>query len=125
MILGATFALVPEDRERIQERMRSNKRDREKKGHFLYPCAGSIFKNNRAFGDPTGKLIDSLGLKGRCVGDACVSELHGNIIVNTATASAEEVIQLIRLLEDEVYRVYGFRLEREILLVGQWPEEAT
>jgi UDP-N-acetylmuramate dehydrogenase len=125
LILGAVFALEPGDPQAMGQLMESIKRDREQKGHFLYPCAGSIFKNDRAFGNPTGKLIDSLGLKGRCIGGACVSQLHGNIIVNTGAASAEEVFQLIRLLETEVRRVYGFRLDREILLVGQWREEAT
>jgi UDP-N-acetylmuramate dehydrogenase len=125
LILSATFALVAGDTGAMRERMESIEEDRKRKGHFLYPCAGSIFKNDRAFGNPTGKLIDSLGLKGRCIGGACVSELHGNIIVNTGTARAEEVVQLIRLLETEVRRAYGFQLEREILLVGQWQEEAT
>jgi len=125
LILSATFALESADAQAMRERMESIKQDRERKGHFQYPCAGSIFKNDRAFGNPTGKLIDSLGLKGRCIGAACVSQHHGNIIVNTEAASAEEVFRLIRLLEDEVYRAYGFRLEREILLVGQWQEEAT
>ncbi len=125
LILGASFALEPGDRQEMGQRMESIKRDREQKGHFLYPCAGSIFKNNRDFGNPTGKLIDSLGLKGRCIGGACVSQLHGNIIVNTGAARAEEVFQLIRLLETEVHRAHGFQLDREILLVGQWREEAT
>jgi len=124
LILSATFALVPGDTAAMHERMEAIEEDRKRKGHFLYPCAGSIFKNDRAFGNPTGKLIDSLGLKGRCIGRACVSELHGNIVVNKGTARAEEVVQLIRLLETEVRRAYGFQLEREILLVGQW-EEAT
>ncbi|UCF96758.1 MAG: UDP-N-acetylmuramate dehydrogenase [Spirochaetaceae bacterium] len=124
LILGATFDLKPGDRRPMQERMRWIKQDREQKGHYLYPCAGSIFKNDRAFGNPTGKLIDSLGLKGRCIGEACVSQLHGNIIVNTGSASAIEVLKLIRLLEREVQGAFGFRLEREILLVGQWQEEA-
>jgi UDP-N-acetylmuramate dehydrogenase len=125
LILSASFALEPGNARDMLERMEAIKQDREQKGHFLYPCAGSIFKNDRTFGSPTGKLIDSLGLKGKCIGGACVSELHGNIIVNTESASAEEVFQLIRLLEAEVHRAYGFRLEREILLAGQWQEEST
>lgn len=125
LILSATFALQPGDTAVMQQQMEAIKEDRERKGHFLYPCGGSIFKNNREFGNPTGKLIDSLGLKGRCNGGACVSELHGNIIVNTGSATAQEVLQLIRLLESEVRGAYGFRLDREILLVGQWQEEAT
>jgi UDP-N-acetylmuramate dehydrogenase len=125
LILSATFTLEPGDTKAMRERMESIEQDRKRKGHFLYPCAGSIFKNNRAFGGPTGKLIDSLGLKGRCIGQACVSELHGNIIVNIGAARARDVFQLIGLLEAEVYQAYGFRLEREIRLVGQWQEEAT
>jgi UDP-N-acetylmuramate dehydrogenase len=125
LILSASFTLVPGDPTAMRERMESIEEDRKRKGHFRYPCAGSIFKNDRAFGCPTGKLIDSLGLKGRCIGQACVSQLHGNIIVNRGTANAEEVVRLIRLLETEVRRTYGFQLEREILLVGQWQEEAS
>ena len=125
LILSATFALEPGDTAVMRQQMESIKEDRERKGHFRYPCAGSIFKNNREFGNPTGKLIDALGLKGRCIGGACVSALHGNIIVNTRSAAAQDVLQLIRLLESEVRGAYGFRLDREILLVGQWQEEAT
>jgi len=125
LILSATFALEPGDTAVMRQQMESIKEDRERKGHFRYPCAGSIFKNNREFGNPTGKLIDALGLKGRCIGGACVSALHGNIIVNTGSAAAQDVLQLIRLLESEVRGAYGFRLDREILLVGQWQEEAT
>jgi UDP-N-acetylmuramate dehydrogenase len=125
LILSAVFALEPGEAAVMRRQMESIKEDRARKGHFSYPCAGSIFKNNRQFGNPTGKLIDSLGLKGRCIGGARVSEQHGNIIVNTGSASARDVLRLIRLLESEVEGAYGFRLEREILLVGQWQEEET
>jgi UDP-N-acetylmuramate dehydrogenase len=125
LILSAAFALAPGQPEIMRERMESIEEDRKHKGHFHHPCAGSIFKNDRAFEAPTGKLIDALGLKGRCIGGACVSQLHGNIIVNRGDATADDVHQLIRLLETEVRRAYGFRLEREILLVGQWQEEPS
>lgn len=125
LVLRASFSLVPGDRKQMQERMLSIKQNREQKGHFLHPCAGSIFKNNRAFGSPTGRLIDSLGLKGASIGEARVSELHGNIIVNTGNARGEDVLELILLLETKVREAFGFELEREILLVGQWQEEAT
>jgi UDP-N-acetylmuramate dehydrogenase len=125
LILEVTFGLVAGQRQPMREQMHRIKEDREQKGHFSYPCAGSIFKNNRSFGNPTGKLVDALGLKGTSVGDARVSELHGNIIVNTGAARAEDVLELIRLLEREVRRAFGFELEREILPVGQWGEEAS
>ena len=66
--------------------MRDHRQDREKKGHFLFPCAGSVFKNNRAFGAPTGQLVDSLGLKGRRIGGAQIAPFHGNIFINTGGA---------------------------------------
>ena len=100
--------------------MRGHREDREAKGHFLYPCAGSIFKNDRRFGNPTGRIIDSLGLKGERVGAAQVSELHGNIIVNRGGARAADVLQLIRRIEARVRDSLGLALEREVRLVGEW-----
>lgn len=120
LILRAGFRLEPGDPARIGEQMKDFRADRERKGHFLYPCAGSVFKNDRSFGAPTGKLIDSLGLKGRQVGGAEIARFHGNIIVNRGGASASDVLALIELAEAEVHRRMGFRLEREVLLVGEW-----
>ena len=68
--------------------MQEHRQDRERKGHFLFPCAGSVFKNNRAFGAPTGVIVDSLGLKGRRIGGAQIAPFHGNIIINTGGATA-------------------------------------
>lgn len=120
VIVEATVALESGRPEQIAALMHEHRADREAKGHFLYPCAGSIFKNDRRFGSPTGRIIDSLGLKGTRVGDAQVSLLHGNIIVNRGGARAAEVLELIRLVEAKVREALGFELEREVLLVGQW-----
>jgi len=120
LILRAGFRLSPGDPARIEEQMRDHRADRERKGHFLYPCAGSVFKNDRSFGAPTGRLIDSLGLKGRQAGGAQIAPFHGNIIVNLGGASACDVRALIELAESEVERRLGFHLEREVLLVGEW-----
>ncbi len=119
-ILSAAFQLREGDRAAISAEMDSHRKDREGKGHFLYPCAGSVFKNNHAFGAPTGKLIDSLGLKGRRIGDAQIAPFHGNIIVNLGGAAADDVRELMRLMEAEVSAKLGFQLEREVLLVGEW-----
>jgi len=124
LITSASFSLRDGNREQMRQRMEEIKKDRESKGHFLFPCAGSIFKNNRAFAQPTGKLIDSLGLKGTKSGDAEVSDRHGNIIVNTGRATANDVLALIQLLEEKVRGAFGFDLDREILLVGDWQEES-
>lgn len=119
-ILRAAFLLTPGDPVRIEREMREHHEDRVRKGHFLFPCAGSVFKNNRAFGAPTGKIIDSLGLKGTRIGSAQVASFHGNIIVNTGGARAQDVRALIERVEEEVARRLGLSLEREVVLVGDW-----
>lgn len=120
VILKAGMRLTPADPQKIAAFMAEHRADRERKGHFLYPCAGSVFKNNRDFGAPTGKIIDSLGLKGRRVGGAQIAPFHGNIIINTDKATASEVRSLIALMEEEVDARLGLKLEREVLLVGEW-----
>lgn len=102
--------------------MRDHESDRIAKGHFAAPCAGSIFKNDRAFGSPSGVLIDSLGLRGFRIGGAKVSALHANIIVNTGNATAAEIRALIEHVQDAVKRRLGHELEREVLYVGDWGE---
>lgn len=120
VICRATFKLAPGNPEQILERMRANKKDRELKGHFLNPCAGSVFKNDRRFGKPTGQLIDELGLKGFSLGGARVADYHGNIIINTGTARARDVLGVMQVIETRVLAHYGFALEREVLLAGDW-----
>jgi UDP-N-acetylmuramate dehydrogenase len=120
IVLSATFLLAPGDPAEMQERMRSYRADRERKGHFRHPCAGSIFKNNRAFGAPSGRLIDSLGLKGTRLGGAQVAPYHGNIFINAGGARASDMRALIERVEAEVRNRLGFQLQREVILVGDW-----
>jgi UDP-N-acetylmuramate dehydrogenase len=120
LILEASFLLEPGDRRRIEHIMEEHHADRERKGHFLYPSAGSAWKNNPSFGQPTGRLLDALGLRGMRVGDAMVSDRHANILVNLGQACAAEVLELMGRIEEIVLRRYGFRLEREILPVGDF-----
>lgn len=121
LILRGTFRLTPQtDAASLLASMQGYKKDREEKGHFLFPSAGSVFKNNHAFGEPTGKLIDALGLKGQSIGGAQVSEKHGNFIVNTGTASARDIAALIKLVKEKVKAAYGFELEEEVLYVGDF-----
>ena len=66
-----------------------------------------------------GKLIEACGLKGLRIGDAAVSELHANFIVNLGRASAREVHELAERVAAEVYRRTGVRLHREVQFVGR------
>lgn len=123
IIIEAGIRLKAGDYDQIQTEMREKRDDREKKGHFRFPCAGSVFKNNRDFGQPSGQIIDSLGLRGTRIGKAMISDFHANIIVNPGGAKAADIYSLIRLARDEVSKKKGFHLEPEVLLVGDWTEE--
>ncbi|TFG63995.1 MAG: UDP-N-acetylmuramate dehydrogenase [Spirochaetales bacterium] len=120
VITAAEFSLAEGRPDEIRAALEKAKREREEKGHFLHPSAGSVFKNNRGFGKPTGKLLESLGLKGVRKGGAQIAPFHANIIINTGGASASDVRELMELAEEKVLAAYGFVLEREILLVGEW-----
>ena len=80
------------------------------------PSSGCIFKNPLPL--TAGKLIDELGLKGMRVGDAQVSEIHANFIVNQGKARSSDVFQLIRQIRDVVYQKRSILLEPEVLLLG-------
>jgi UDP-N-acetylmuramate dehydrogenase len=79
---------------------------------------GSMFKNPP--GDHAGRLIDAAGLKGLRVGQAQISELHGNFFLNHGDATAEEVLALIRQARETVKEKFDVQLELEIELVGEW-----
>jgi UDP-N-acetylmuramate dehydrogenase len=121
LILAAEFRLDKRAEEAIRADMAAFRKDREAKGHYRFPCAGSVFKNNRGFGKPAGKIIDELGLRGLRFGGAQVAPWHGNIIVNTGGASAADIRRLTELLEATVKRERGYDFEREIIFAGEWP----
>jgi UDP-N-acetylmuramate dehydrogenase len=120
IILRAVFSLEPGEPEAIEARMQEVAADRERKGHFSYPSAGSVFKNNRAFGGPTGKILDELGLRGLNSGRAQIAPFHGNIIINTGGATAEDVRSLVETARQRAYEQRGLVLEPEIRFIGDW-----
>ena len=91
--------------------------DRRNKGHFRAPSAGSVFKNDRRFGKPSGQLIDEAGLKGLVVGGAQIAPWHGNFIINTGSATAGDIKALVERARTAVMERTGFTLETEIIFV--------
>lgn len=115
--LGAIFKssevqASQEIRERIDSYSSSRKASQPRE-----PSAGCVFKNPE--GNYAGRLIDEHGIKGMAVGDAEVSGVHGNFIVNKGHASAGEVIELVAKVRRAVFERSGYVLEPEVLLVGQ------
>ncbi|MCL2793084.1 MAG: UDP-N-acetylmuramate dehydrogenase [Spirochaetaceae bacterium] len=117
IIIGAEFKLGENKEVDLLEKMADFKKERQTKGHYDFPSAGSVFKNNRDFGEPSGKIIDSLGLRGFSIGGAMISPLHANIIVNMNNALAKDVKELVTLIQEKVYNAYGYTLEREIIYI--------
>ncbi len=100
--------------------MRARRLDRVSKGHYRLPSAGSMFKNNRDFGKPTGAILDGLGLRGARIGDAGISPWHANIFVNLGRASAADMRALIEKAQAAAREAYGFSLEPEVLFMGEF-----
>ena len=115
VVLRATFRLVPGDRETIRARMRELMARRKASQPLEYPSAGSTFK--RPAGYFAGTLIESSGLKGLTVGGAQVSEKHAGFVINTGTATAADVLAVIRQVQDRVYAEKGVRLEPEVRII--------
>lgn len=120
IIFDAGFRLQPENTTTILKRMEKVRSARVANGHYSKPSAGSIFKNPVNLEITAGELIDSLQLKGYASGDAEISRKHGNIIINNGSAAAEDVLNLIRTIEEKVKDETGIELEREIRLIGEW-----
>jgi UDP-N-acetylmuramate dehydrogenase len=120
LILSARFRVKARPPAEVLGEMEGYRRDREQKGHYRYPSAGSAFKNNQDFGKPTGRIIDELGLRGFRVGGAAVADYHGNIIINTGGARARDIRALVEALQEKARGSLGIALEPEILFVGDW-----
>lgn len=119
IILSATFKLsdASGNKEKIEENCKSFVDERISKGHFKYPSAGSVFKNNKEFGAPSGKLIDECGLKGTSIGGAQIAPFHGNFIININNATSKDVKALVDLAVNTVREKKGFSLVPEIIFL--------
>lgn len=111
-ILGAEFRLNEGDKTAVLAKMSENMQKRRDKQPLEYPSCGSTFK--RPTGCFAGALIEQCGLKGLSVGGAQVSEKHGGFIINRGGATGDEVIELIRLVQDRVLEKTGVFLETEV-----------
>jgi UDP-N-acetylmuramate dehydrogenase len=117
IILKGRFQVKKGKKEEILEKMKSYSEMRKRTQPLGYPSAGSIFKNPK--GGAAGKWIEEVGMKGFRMGQAMVSDHHANFIINLGKATAEEVINLMELVERKTYEKKGISLEREVRVVGE------
>lgn len=116
IILSAQFMLTPDKSEDIKARMDDFMNRRVTKQPLDYPSAGSTFK--RPEGAFAGALIEQCGLKGASVGGAQVSTKHAGFVINTGDATCEDVMNLVKYVQDVVKKETGYTLEREIIYLS-------
>lgn len=104
--------------EQISAAMADLAQRRKTKQPLHLPSAGSTFK--RPEGYFAGKLIEDAGLRGYSNGGAQVSELHCGFVVNTGNATARDVYDLIRYVQQTVFNQFGVKLETEIKILGEF-----
>jgi UDP-N-acetylmuramate dehydrogenase len=119
-VLAATFRLERKDPDVMHRIMQENLSWRGARHPWLeyHPSAGSIFKKIEGVG--AGRLVDQVGLKGHHHGDAQISHIHANIMVNLGHATSADVIGLIQHAQRLVKEQLGYELEPEINFVGEF-----
>ena len=117
IVLETSMKLTPGSKDEIKNRMDDLTVQRKTKQPLEYPSAGSTFK--RPVGYFAGKLIQDAGLRGASVGGAQVSEKHSGFIINTGDATATDILNLIKHVQDEVYRQFGVELHTEVRVIGE------
>jgi UDP-N-acetylmuramate dehydrogenase len=120
IVLTATFRLAKGDTAVMHRILQENLSWRGGKHPWLdwHPSAGSIFKKIEGVG--AGRLVDQCGLKGFRVGDAQISHIHANIMVNLGHATAKDVRELISLAQRTVEERCGVHLDPEIGFIGEF-----
>ncbi len=137
IIISAILKLGKGNKEDIQKKMREILAQRNSKQPKVFGCAGCFFVNpvirNKELVEefeqehgvkskegriPAGWLIEKVGLKGKKIGEAVISEEHGNYIINTGKATAEDVIILSSLAKQQVRDKLGVQLMEEVQYVG-------
>lgn len=120
VVLSARFRLTKDDPARLHRILQENLSWRGSRHPWLgiHPSAGSIFQKIEGVG--AGRLIDQCGLKGFRVGDAQISHIHANIMVNLGRASAADVRALIAHAQQAVRERFGYELTPEIGFIGEF-----
>ena len=115
LILSASFLLKKGNKEDILSKMKDLNNRRITKQPLEFPSAGSTFK--RPAGLFAGKLIEDANLKGYTVGGAKVSEKHCGFVINTGNATCEDVLGVIKYVQNTVFAKFGVELETEVKII--------
>lgn len=119
IVTMALFQLSPgHDPAMIKAATASDLKQRRATQPYHLPNCGSVFRNPKPHS--AGHLIEQAGLKGYQIGQAQISTLHANFIVNLGEAKASEVYALIRHVQRSIYERHGIQLETEVKVMGDF-----
>jgi UDP-N-acetylmuramate dehydrogenase len=117
VVLEAELQLKEGDREQVFALIQKNKDYRRETQPWNHPCAGSIFRN--PLPNYAGNLVEKAGLRGYQIGGAQISPMHGNFIVNTGTATAQDVLDLIAFIKKTIREQFGVEMHTEVEIIGR------
>ncbi len=115
--LSACFELQAGDTQQAQNKIKQLLEQRSASQPIGQASCGSTFRNPE--NNHAARLIEESGLKGICIGDACVSEKHANFVINRGKASASDIENLVKKIETTVLAKTGIKLEREFHVIGK------
>lgn len=115
--ISANLILESGDTDNSIQKIKTLLETRSKTQPTNQPSCGSVFKNPE--GDFAARLIEASKLKGYSIGGATVSEKHANFIVNTGTATAADIENLIKYVKRKVQYIHGIELQTEVCVIGE------
>jgi UDP-N-acetylmuramate dehydrogenase len=119
LVTQATFQLKPgADPQRVITETTDHLEQRRASQPYHLPSCGSVFRNPGA--RTAGWLIEQTGLKGYQIGGAQVAQRHANFILNCGGATASDIFQLIRYVQQQVEQRWSLRLEPEVKMLGDF-----
>lgn len=119
LVTQATFQLQPgADPAEVMAATTQHLRQRHSTQPYNKPSCGSVFRNPKPW--TAGWLIEQTGLKGHRIGNAAVAQLHANFILNCGGATANDIFELIRYVQQKVEQHWSLRLEPEVKILGEF-----
>ena len=118
IVLSAKFRLAGDTEAAIRSRMKANNLARQRTQPIKDASSGCTFKNPIELNMSAGKILDSIGAKQWKIGDAQVSSMHANFIINTGNATSADICKLIAKMQEASYEKYNIILKPEIKPIG-------
>ena len=118
IVVASKLKLIPGDADNIKKRFNQNLKKKNATQPVSFASAGCFFKNP-AQGMSAGEMIEKADLKGKRVGDAKVSEIHANYIVNIGKATCQDILLLKQQIQETVFKKYQVNLKTEVRVKGE------